>query len=1306
MKRFLLLTGIFFIFLCFSSNVSAQKSKSYKIGATKSFKNEIPKHKGKDFILQATKNQKFKIETKVAKKSFKDSVVIGKVKDHPDGTFFLKYSGNDVKGNLILRKEKKAYEYYTEKGQIKVKEVDINSVLCVEYGYKNKSISSPIPSSDPQSAPPAGDPIYTLESFPGAEAVIYLDFDGETISETLWDNGGTIEALPAPYSEEDIRTIYNIMVEDLMPYQVNITTNRTVFDNAPLNKRMHTIFTPTNYFRLGAGGVAYVGSFSWSDLTPCWVFTSMVSPAENAGEAASHEVGHTLGLSHDGRTIPSEGYYYGHGDWAPIMGVAYDRSINQWSKGEYPNANNTQDDLEIISTRIPYVVDEDMNSSTSARFIMLNADGTLTNDNNGIISTSTDQDWFKIILEDQAAVDLTISPNSQFPNLHITSKIYGPDGQTLLNSATATGTNPASLSAKIGPGTFYLMIDGAGEGSLSTGYSDYGSLGYYSISGSIKTCGNNFEPNETYQSAAEIPLNSTINASITSSTDVDYYKIVVPTAGWDISLLLKDLSANLDLELLNSSGYLVDIYKGRSSYNNLLEEKISYQVPSPGTYYIKVYGRNGVTTASCYTLENEFFENTCPGANEPNENFSEATLLSPNNSVQGAINTAWDRDYYKFPNLPAGTLIKVNLTGLSVDLDMQMYNEQGNYVAYSGKYYPYDENITYVTPAEGTYYLRIYGWRNAYSRHCYTLSNDITLPCENAYEPNQWSSQAAKIPLNSTVSAEFTQGERYDYDWYKVEIPESGSFSVTLSGATAQYALAIYSPSFASLVNDNYYLSSDKTLEYQVQEPGTYYIRAVNFSIPFGIGCYSLTTNFIGECQPMEPNNTLSNAIQQDLNSYLKSNFDSNTDQDYYKYNITERGQLHFTLSELNVPSLISIINPSGTEIYRDDNLTLANKEAKVVAPQPGEYVVLISPLDNTLPNPDECYKLENKFIEMPIDLSANSLKFDGTEKVAMADPNNKFYISTSNEEFTLEVIVKSDLVVFPGYINRNDSPNEAVLACATVGTLHINRSEDLTTEDLIGFYTVGGYISYPFNLKDGNCHHLAIVKTASEVSLYIDGVQVNQNSTYSSTQWYTEPHPFLIGAAKYDEAYSTFNRFFKGSIKEVRYWNTARSAIQIQNNINSGLAGNETGLIAYWPLNEGSGQTFHDRVLSKNADGHLGISYNNGTYDPSWTNTTCSGNQSLRLANATHFEHVNNTLENIRVYPNPFVDELRYVIHENSEEPYEVTLKNSLGITIYHRSNVESGFEHSIKEVVTEGYYTLEIKNGSNKKIVKVLKL
>ena len=45
--------------------------------------------------------------------------------------------------------------------------------------------------------------------------------------------------------------------------------------------------------------------------------------------------------------------------WAPIMGVGYQKPVVQWSKGEYTNANNTQNDLTIIANGgAPVIADE------------------------------------------------------------------------------------------------------------------------------------------------------------------------------------------------------------------------------------------------------------------------------------------------------------------------------------------------------------------------------------------------------------------------------------------------------------------------------------------------------------------------------------------------------------------------------------------------------------------------------------------------------------------------------------------------------------------------------------------------------------------------------------------------------------------------------------------------------------------------------------------------------------------------------------------------------------------------------------
>jgi len=54
-------------------------------------------------------------------------------------------------------------------------------------------------------------------------------------------------------------------------------------------------------------------------------------------------------------------------------------------------------------------------------------------------------------------------------------------------------------------------------------------------------------------------------------------------------------------------------------------------------------------------------------------------------------------------------------------------------------------------------------------------------------------------------------------------------------------------------------------------------------------------------------------------------------------------------------------------------------------------------------------------------------------------------------------------------------------------------------------------------------------------------------------------------------------SRYFMGAIDEVRVWNFARSASQIQQNMSVRLNGNETGLVGYWHFDEGSGTTAND---------------------------------------------------------------------------------------------------------------------------------
>ena len=210
-------------------------------------------------------------------------------------------------------------------------------------------------------------------------------------------------------------------------------------------------------------------------------------PEKYTAEAISHEVGHTLGLSHDGRITPSEGYYAGHGSgdtgWAPIMGVGYYQNLSQWSKGEYASANNTQDDLQIITTQNGFGYRTDDTGNTIATAKALTVSGASVS-GNGIIERNTDVDFYSFTTG-AGAISLTVNPFNRGPNLDILAELYNSAG-TLIASSNPTDLLSANITANVAAGTYYLKIDGIGKGNpLITGYTDYGSLGQYSISGTI-----------------------------------------------------------------------------------------------------------------------------------------------------------------------------------------------------------------------------------------------------------------------------------------------------------------------------------------------------------------------------------------------------------------------------------------------------------------------------------------------------------------------------------------------------------------------------------------------------------------------------------------------------------------------------------------------------------------------------------------------------------------------------------------------------------------------------------------------------
>ncbi len=418
--------------------------------------------------------------------------LMGEVDGVSGSSFFIKAGENSLDGHIILKDTKKAYKYYSDaSGNAFVEEVDINSLICIDY--ENKPSKKQKTEAQAREAAAISPALLDLQSLPGAAGVVLLDFDGYYMpAGNYWNNGNAINAAPSGLSDDAVYEHWEVVAEDYRPFNLNITTNEAVYNSYPRNRRMRVVITPTNTAAPGAGGVAYFGSFNWDNDVPCWVF---ILSGKSGGDASSHEIGHTFDLQHDGRSNPDEGYFLGIDGtaWAPIMGAGYYRPVVQWSKGEYRYAKNDQpgqlqDDIATIAGSkfgIGFRGDDYSNSTANAANLDYNGNGDI-NQKNGVISSEGDYDFFSFTTGG-GRVQINASTISRNGNLHLLIRLYDASGNLL---STHWNSDPFALNANmdvnLGAGKYFIGVDGNGAGDPAYGgYSAYGSIGSYWVTGNI-----------------------------------------------------------------------------------------------------------------------------------------------------------------------------------------------------------------------------------------------------------------------------------------------------------------------------------------------------------------------------------------------------------------------------------------------------------------------------------------------------------------------------------------------------------------------------------------------------------------------------------------------------------------------------------------------------------------------------------------------------------------------------------------------------------------------------------------------------
>ncbi len=227
-------------------------------------------------------------------------------------------------------------------------------------------------------------------------------------------------------------------------------------------------------------------------------------------------------------------------------------------------------------------------------------------------------------------------------------------------------------------------------------------------------------------------------------------------------------------------------------------------------------------------------------------------------------------------------------------------------------------------------------------------------------------------------------------------------------------------------------------------------------------------------------------------------------------------------------------------------------------------------------------------------DTTASALDFDGADD--FVDCGNGGALRVTGAAITLEAVIRADAWrtnVWEGSIvnkeqNGSGTDNGYMLRAGNNGRLSFNLGSGSWHELLspAGAMTAGAF------------HHVAGTYDGTTMRLYIDGTEVASAAA-----------SFGIADAAVDlvlgNSQANPSRAFDGVVDEVRIWNRARTGDEIRLLLGVQLpseywATPDSGLVGYWRLNEGMGQTTADRTTHGN-DGRLGGTTGADAQDPLW---------------------------------------------------------------------------------------------------------
>ncbi|HAN79264.1 MAG TPA: hypothetical protein DCQ31_16600 [Bacteroidales bacterium] len=519
-------------------------------------------------------------------------------------------------------------------------------------------------------------------------------------------------------------------------------------------------------------------------------------------------------------------------EFANLAAGTYYVRISSGGSGTYSLKN------EFVPTLLPDGNDTEPNDAfDKAQVISIN---TTTTGQIGYFGNQTTDgsDWYKITTPNDGTIVFTITPESTLDSY---IDMYDTNGSSHIRQCSVCkglGETDLLEFANLAAGTYYIRISSGGHGS----YTLQNAFEATSINPVSET-----ELNNTFATANNFSLYTQKTGHIgyfgKGETDnADFFKFTTSELSNFSLTALPDATLDIYINMYNADqGHI----KMCTTCGGLGEnDQMVYENLAAGTYYIQVQGGG----YGSYTLKTPL---SAADETEPNNIFTEATELTLNNVINGAIGISGDiNDWFSITTTTDGKLLFQGLPENQLDLYMDFYDSDGTthikQCTVCGNTGQKDE-IEYPNLKAGTYFINLRGSTSG----TYTLKNTFTptsIQIVTESEPNNTVANANGWLLNTQKTGHlgfYGNKETDNVDYFKFETTSSGTISITgTPDATLDLYFDLYNATETHIKQCTTCggLGMNEAIYFENLPAGIYYLRIGGG----GFGSYTIINQFAG----------------------------------------------------------------------------------------------------------------------------------------------------------------------------------------------------------------------------------------------------------------------------------------------------------------------------------------------------------------------------------------------------------------------------------------------------------------------------